>query len=283
MSDPYRKPKTQVALDCHTHLFPEKLFVAIRRWFSNVGWQIPYPYKTEAVLADLKAFGVEEIWALTYAHRAGVAEEVNAWLGDLCRRESMVHGFFSVHSEDEDPHAIALRALDLHGLEGLKLHCEVQNLAVDDRRLDRMFSMLEQRRIPSLFHCGDAPYPYTKPNLDVARLAERLKRNPSLVTVIAHLGANQTVEYLKLTEHYDHLYLEVSFTNFPGMEQKLPIDYQALAPYAERLLFGSDFPNLTFSYADQVDAWWELDWVKQDAENFFGRRARKLLAAVRQA
>ncbi|RJO74027.1 MAG: hypothetical protein C4523_01320 [Myxococcales bacterium] len=278
MIDWQRRPEAPVRVDCHIHLFPDKLFAAIRQWFERVGWEIRYPYRTQEVLALLKGWGVECAWALTYAHRPGIAEGVNAWLGELRRREPMLRGFFSVHPEDDNPAAVAERALDLHGLDGLKLHAEVQQLAVDDARLDGVFDLMEERRKPCVLHTGDAPYPETKPNLDVSCVRERLRRNPELVAVIAHLGAFQTEQYLELTRDYPNLYLEVSFTNYPGVEPRKPFDYAILEPFADRLLFGSDFPNLTFSYADQADAWWAFEWVRRDAEAFFGGRAKGILS-----
>ena len=275
----YRKPHAPVRVDCHVHLFPDKLFKAIRKWFENIGWHLPYPYETERVLEILREFGVEEVWALTYAHKPGVAEGVNSWLGQVQKNTPMVRGFFSLHPEDDNPLEIARRALDEHGLQGLKLHCEVQKIAVDDNRLDPVFDLLEKRSVPCLLHSGDAPYPYTRYYLDVARVEERLHRNPELKTVIAHLGAYQTRQYLELTERYANLYLEVSFTNYPDMPDKEKIDHGALRSFKDRLLFGSDFPNLTFSYADQADSWWAFDWIREDAEMFFGGRARKLLPA----
>jgi len=273
--DPLRRPRASVRVDCHTHLFPDRLFEAIRGWFDRAGWDIPYPYRVTEVLSLLRGFGVEEAWALTYAHRAGVAEGVNAWLGEVVRREPMVRGFFSVHPEDADPVGVVRRALDEHGLSGLKLHCEVQRLAVDDPRLDGVFDLLEERGRPCLLHSGNAPYPFERDYLDVARVAERLRRNPRLVAVIAHLGAHQTERYLALTERFPGLHLEVSFTRYPGAPAEVDLD--ALAPYAGRLLFGSDFPNITFGYADQADAWWAVDWIRADADAFFGGRARALL------
>jgi hypothetical protein len=275
--DILQKPLAPIKVDCHIHLFPDRLFRAIREWFAKVGWAIKYPYNRHEVLSILKSFGIEQVWALTYAHKPGVADGINAWLGAVKREEPMVKGFFSVHPEDVAPEEIARRAMDEHGLDGLKLHAEVQNLSVDDRRLDRVFDLLEERKKPCVLHSGDAPYPFTKSNLDVGRVEERLRRNPTLIAVIAHLGANQTERYLALTERYPHLYLEVSFTHFPGLESKKPIDYESLTPYSSRLLYGSDFPNITFTYAGQADAWWALEWVRKDAESFFGGRARQIL------
>ena len=275
--DIFRRPRAPVAVDCHVHLFPERLFKKIREWFDGVGWEIPYPYPHREVLAALRGFGVAEIWALAYAHRAGVAEGLNEWMAGVARAEPMVRGFFTVHPADDDPRAIARRALDVHRLEGMKLHAEVQELGVDDPRLDGVFSLLEERGAPCVLHTGDAPYPYTKDTLDVARVSARMRRNPALKAVVAHLGANQTRDYLALTRDYPGLHLEVSFTRFPGSEKHGRVDLDALAPYRDRLLFGSDFPNLTFIYADQADAWWDVPWVREDAAMFFGGRARALL------
>lgn len=272
-----RRPRAPVRVDCHTHLFPERLFAAIRRWFDGAGWRIPYPYRTAEVLAQLRGFGVEQVWALTYAHRPGVAAGVNRWLGGLAAREPLVRGFFSVHPEDDDPAALAREALDRHGLSGLKLHAEVQKLAVDDRRLDPVFDLLQERGVPCLLHSGDAPYPRPMPHLSWRRVEARLRRNPRLVAVVAHLGANQTEHYLRLCDEYPGLHLDTSFALFPGANIQKTIDFERLKTYRHRLLFGSDFPNLTFGYADQADRWWELSWVRQDAEGFFGGRARDLL------
>lgn len=261
------------------HLFPRRLFAAIRRWFDQVGWEIPYPYETDEVLAALDGFGVRECWALPYAHKAGVAAELNGYLADLQRAHPQVRGFFTVHPQDDDVGALARRAVDRLGLHGLKIHCEVQQVAVSDPRLDAAFEVIEAAGLPCVLHSGNAPYPYTRPHLDVARVAERLAKNPRLKAVIAHLGSMQTLDYLRLCEQYEGLHLEVSFTNVGQYRASMPFDFDAdLAPYAERLLFGSDFPNLTFTYAEQADAWADVPWVQRDPTGFFGGRASRLFA-----
>lgn len=273
-----RKPPTDIAVDCHVHLFPERLFEAIRRWFAQAGWNIPYPYRTEEVLGLLRFFGVRECWALPYAHKAGVAAELNAWMAGMQREHAMVRGFFAVHPED-DVADVARRAVDEHGLCGMKIHCEVQQVAVSDPRLDPAFDLLEERGLPCVLHSGDAPYPYTRPHLDVARVAERLQRNPALKAVIAHLGALQTTEYLNLMDRYPGLHLEISFTKVEGADDLADFAWNDLSRYADRILFGSDFPNLTFVYADQVENWLALDWVREHHAAFFGGNAHRLVAA----
>jgi predicted TIM-barrel fold metal-dependent hydrolase len=102
-------------------------------------------------------------------------------------------------------------------------------------------------------------------------------RAPRLVAVIAHLGMNQTERFLELLDRYPSLCLEASFTRFPGYPGAPEFDPDVLAPYAGRVLFGSDFPNIPFTYADQVAAWWEVPWVRANADAFFRENARRLL------
>ena len=270
-------PAVRGIVDAHTHLFPDALFARIRRWFHQVEWHIPYPYRTDEVIGLLRRWGVEENWALVYAHKPGVADGLNAWLGQVQREHPGVRGFATVHPADPDPVRDLRRALDDYGLVGMKLHAEVQRLAVDDERLDGAFALLEERQLPCVLHAGDAPYPVAPPNLTAGRVANRMARQPRLVAVIAHLGMNQTERFLDLMARYPSLCLEASFTRFPGFPGAPRFDPEILAPVADRVLFGSDFPNITFSYADQVAAWAEVAWVRANPDAFFRGNARRLL------
>lgn len=270
-------PPVPIPVDVHMHLFPEPLFRAIRGWFDHAGWKIPYPWRTGEILELAARFRVSEIWALAYAHKPGVSRDLNRWMGETQAKYPLVRGFATVHPGDDDPAGVVMEAIESHRLSGLKLHAEVQAFGVDDVRLDGVFDLLEERSLVSVLHCADAPYPEMKPNLSVDCLERRLSRNPNLKVVAAHLGAWQTERTLELAADYDGLYLEVSFTRFPGAPEDSRLDFDSLEGYADRLMFGSDFPNITFSYAGQVKRWLELDWVRANEEAFFGGTAKKLL------
>ena len=276
----YEIPPVPIGVDTHTHLFPEAMFRAIRMWFRRAGWMIPYPARADEVIALAKRFRVGEMWALPYAHKAGIACELNRWMGALQRRHTMVRGFSTVHPADHDPGGVVEEALDVHGLWGIKLHAEVQDVAVDDRRLDGAFDIVEARAKVAVVHSGDAPYPAPKPNMRVECVARRLERNPDLKVVVAHLGTWETDRYLALLNDFSGLYLDVSFTRYPGAPGDPRLQFDSLVPYADRILFGSDFPNITFPYAGQVKRWLELDWVRERREAFFGGTARRLLEGV---
>jgi predicted TIM-barrel fold metal-dependent hydrolase len=274
-----QKMPVNVGVDCHVHLFPDELFASIGRWFAGAGWQLPYPCRTADILQLMQTFGVEQIWALPYAHKPGVAAELNAYIAGVAAANPEVVGFFSVHAADPDPAAIARQALDELGLRGMKLHAEVQGTAVDDPRLDAVFDLLEERGAPCVLHSANAPYPAGVERLRVGHMVARLERNPRLKAVAAHLGAPDTRAYLALLDRFPNLHLEVSFAHVPPLHTLAGLSPDDLAPYARRLLFGSDFPYITFPYIWQVDAWRRVKWVQEHLADFFGGNARRLLAA----
>ena len=61
-------------IDAHVHLFPDRLFDAVWRWFDTHGWLIRYKLYSREVIDTLLARGVERIVALHYAHKPGVRE-----------------------------------------------------------------------------------------------------------------------------------------------------------------------------------------------------------------
>jgi predicted TIM-barrel fold metal-dependent hydrolase len=268
-----------IGVDCHVHLFPDALFDAIGRWFAAAGWELPYPCRTDDALRLLPALGVEQFWALPYAHKAGVAAELNRYIAGVARANPTVVGFFTVHPDDADPAALARQALDDLGLKGMKLHCQVQGMAVDDPRLDGAFDLLEARGAPCVLHAANAPYPGKIERLDASHTENRLRRNPQLKAVIGHLGAPQTREFMALLPQYPNLHLEVSFAHVQPVSTVPGFAPDELAPFADRILFGSDFPYITFPYSMQVESWLRAPWVRERQADFFGGTANRLLGS----
>ena len=67
-------------IDFHVHLFPDKLFDAIWDSFVKIyNWNIIHRYYYNECIARLRQSGVGTIVYSNYAHRAGIAEELNRW------------------------------------------------------------------------------------------------------------------------------------------------------------------------------------------------------------
>ena len=68
-------------VDAHVHLMPERLMAAIRNALHDVaGWEFPHPTDRTAVESNLRAAGVDRYVALPYAHKPGIAAELNDWV-----------------------------------------------------------------------------------------------------------------------------------------------------------------------------------------------------------
>jgi predicted TIM-barrel fold metal-dependent hydrolase len=112
-------------------------------------------------------------------------------------------------------------------------------------------------------HCGSGPTPgrFTGPQ----RFAPVLARHPALTAVIAHLGTPEYAEFLDLADQYRNVHLDttMAFTDFftqlhpdqPFPARLLP----RLAGLGDRILLGTDFPNIPYPYLTQLEALAGLD------------------------
>jgi len=112
-------------------------------------------------------------------------------------------------------------------------------------------------------HCGDGPLPGNFTGLDV--FEQVIAANPGLVTVLAHAGMPDYQRALELAKRYEHVYLDTTMVGTPFMERTmpLPVDWPTrLVEVADRIVLGTDFPQIPYAYAEQLRAihrWAEAD------------------------
>ena len=112
-------------MDCHVHVFPDRIFEAIRKWFDAHAWPIRYKLTAQEALEFLLSRGVDRIAALQYAHKPGLARELNSYMARLCDGNEQVTGMATVFPGERDARGILEEAFRL-GLDGVKLHSHVQ-------------------------------------------------------------------------------------------------------------------------------------------------------------
>ena len=83
------------------------------------------------------------------------------------------------------------------------------------------------------------------------------------------MGMPEYAEFLELAERHDRVLLDttMAFTDFINdAAPLLPADLPRLLDLQERILFGSDFPNIPYQYAHALEAVSRLDlgteWVR---------------------
>jgi predicted TIM-barrel fold metal-dependent hydrolase len=136
-----------------------------------------------------------------------------------------------------------------------KCHLQVGQFDPNDPSLDGVWGSLADAGIPVVTHCGSGPVPgpFTGPGPIAALLA----RFPRLPLVVAHLGMPEYAEFLGLAERYDHVRLDttMAFTSFAeDIAPFPPLELPRLEALGDRILLGTDFPSIPYSYADALEA-----------------------------
>jgi predicted TIM-barrel fold metal-dependent hydrolase len=97
-----------------------------------------------------------------------------------------------------------------------------------------------------------------------------LRRHSALTAVIAHMGAPEYPEFLDLAESFPRVHLDttMAFTDFFEDDAPYPRDLlPRLAGLADRVLLGTDFPNIPYPYAHQLEVLERLDlgpeWLRK--------------------
>jgi len=238
-------------IDAHTHLHPPRLFAAIRRWFAEKSsWQIQnQPSEPAAVAAALRAAGVERFIFFSYAHKPGIARELNAWLAQTARELAGAGVPLATVHPDDPAYVEDLELALKDGCAGLKLHEDVQRIAVDDPRLDPIYERISASEGVLVAHIG--PIPWSYPVGGVARVEHVLKRHPRLKLVVAHMGAPDTAAYCTLMARNPNLYLDTTMALAPSSPVEATFDAALIAAHAGRILYGTDFPNIPYAYDEE--------------------------------
>jgi uncharacterized protein len=265
-------------VDAHVHLFPDRVFEAVWRWFDDYGWPIRYKLHTPEVVSFLLSRGVSRVVALHYAHRPGMARALNAYVAEVARAEPRVLGLATVLPGEEGAVSILEEAFAL-GLRGVKLHCHVQCFAPDAPELHEIYAACARAGRPLVMHAGREPSsPQYKCDTYALCGAERVERvlkdHPTLKLCIPHLGADEFDAYARLLERHDNLWLDTTMTvagYFP-----VPLPRGALQVRPERVLYGTDFPNIPYAWDRELKTLLGLKLGDEVLAGVLGQNALRL-------
>lgn len=238
-------------VDAHVHLFPDRVFDAIWRWFDANGWPIRRKLYAPQIVDFLTSRGVEHLVALHYAHKPGMARALNAWMADFCRDRPNVTGLATVLPGEPGAREILEEAFAA-GLRGVKLHCHVQCFSPDDAQMNEVYEACTLHDLPLVIHAGRAPasgaYACDPYAVCAAERVDRvLAAHPRLRLCVPHLGADEFPEYERLLERYDNLWLDTTMMLADYFAGVTPPP-RLLSVRPERILYGTDFPNVPYAW-----------------------------------
>jgi uncharacterized protein len=246
-------------IDVHTHFMPERMTAKVWAYFDAAGplvarpWPIAYRLKEQRRLEVLRGFGVRAFTSMLYPHKPGMARWLNDWSAEFAARTPDCLHTATFFAEPSAP-ADVRRALD-QGARVFKCHLQVGGYDPNDPLLDDVWGLLAQTGVPVVTHCGSGPVPgaFTGPGPIAALLA----RHPRLRLVVAHLGMPEYEEFLGLAERFERVLLDTTMAFTPFVESAAPFPRTALprlAALRDRVLLGTDFPNIPYTYAEALGA-----------------------------
>jgi len=273
----------------HTHFFPEKLFESIWEWFDARCWGIAYRQTPSELAATLRGFGVTNFVTYNYAHKAGMAAELNRWTASFAAGEPGALPFATVFPDDEGNLEMLAELFDEHGFVGIKLQPLVSDFYLCDARMMDIYRMLAERGKILAVHAGTAPV--ANEYVGAEYFEPVMRELPELKVIVAHMGAYEFDRFFDMVRGYPNVYLDTSVNfidpglmsdlvargQFPPLEVPASFDPAVLVQLSDRLLFGSDYPNIPYNYGDCVESILSLELGEEFNRKVFFENAARLL------
>lgn len=256
-------------VDIHVHFLPEQVMRKVWAYFDNAStnygmpWPIQYRMDEPDRLTALRSFGVARFAPLVYPHKPGMAEWLTNWAFEFAARHADAVPTTTLFPEPST--ASYVEAALRHGARCVKAHVQVGGYDPRDPLLDESWGMIADAGVPAVIHCGHGPLRGKHTGLDV--FGEVLARHPQLTAVLAHAGMPEYEDAVELVTQFPNVYLDTTMVGVPFTEQMMPLprDWtRRLVTVSDRVVLGTDFPNIPYSYATQLRA--IAEWAGERTE-----------------
>lgn len=259
-------------VDVHTHFMPKNVMDKVWKYFDSAGpltgrtWPITYRTEERHRLETLRGFGVLAFTSLVYPHKPDMAAWLNQWAAQFA---AQTPDCLSTATFYPEPGAGAYVADAIAGgTRVFKAHVQVGGYHPADPLLDDVWATIADAGVPVIIHCGSGPTPGT--HTGPRQVRNVLDRYPNLKLIIAHLGMPEYSEFLDLCEQFDGVHLDTTMAFTPFIEETMPFppaELPRLGQLGDRILFGSDFPNIPYQYAESLNVLTKVapddDWLRK--------------------
>lgn len=269
----------ETIIDFHVHLFPDRLFESIWRFFEQgYGAKVIHNLYYRECVDYLRKRGIGIIVYSNYAHKPGVAQAINAWNLKVLGEIPDLYCFAAYHPGDASALEEAEKLLDHPRVLGFKLHLLVQRFYPHDERLLPLYEMVQARGKRMLMHVGTGPVGNEFVGLE--HFKRLLRRFPELPVNVAHMGALEYRGFMELLDDYPNLYLDTAFTFYPGQPGAFDLGVDALQRHQDRIVYGSDFPNLILPRETELDCLLDYRLPQTFYDKVFAANARRIISGI---
>lgn len=225
-------------IDCHCHIYPDgivsKAVEAIESFYDN-------RYKgadgrIETMRKNGEASGVEGFIVFSVATTPHQVHSINNFIAECVEKSGGVFtGLGALHPDSEALQSDFDELCSL-GLRGVKLHPDIQKIAIDDERMKRIYRLCEGK-LPVLLHTGDYRYDFSNPD----RMKRILDEFPGCTFIGAHLGGwSVWDEAVGKLSGYPNFYVDTSSCLCDISPEKFSELIEKYTP--DKVLFGTDYP-----------------------------------------
>lgn len=239
------------------------------QYFDSAGplvgrvWPIAYRTDEAERLGTLRGFGVRAFTSLVYPHKPQMAAWLNQWASQFASTTPDCLPTATFYPEPGAEEYVTA-AID-NGTRVFKAHVQVGGYDPTDPLLDGVWGVIDEAQVPVVIHCGSGPQQGTYTGPDPIRAV--LARHRRLRLIVAHMGMPEYSDFLDLCETYPQLRLDTTMAFTPFVEEMAPFptaDQPRIVALGDRILFGSDFPNIPYGYLEAMQVLTALDGIDDD-------------------
>ena len=257
-------------IDAHCHIYPEKIAERAVRGTDNF-------YKCQSfckgtvsdLLIEGEKAGIDHFIVQSVATTPHQVKSINEFIAKSVEEyKGLLTGLGTLHPDSEDQRGDVEHLVSL-GLQGVKLHPDIQQFAIDDERCLKIYDLCQEKGLPILMHTGDNRYDYSNPN----RLLPVLRKYKDLTVIGAHFGGwsmwDKACDVYKGIENF---YVDCSSSLYaisPETAKKVVRTYGA-----ERVLFATDYPM--WEPKEELERFMAIGLSDEENEIILSKNVQKL-------
>ena len=256
-------------IDAHCHIYPDKIAQKASDATASF-YELPPSLdgRVSTLLEHGAWAGIEHFVVQSVATTPRQVSSINRFIAEaVAEGGGRFTGLGTLHPDSEDMEADVNELIGL-GLRGVKMHPDIQKIALDDPRMHKIYALCEGR-LPMLLHTGDNRYDYSNTN----RLIPILEQYPRLTVIGAHFGGWSVWEDATAALcRFPNLLVDCSSSLYaisPERARELILAYGT-----DRVLFGTDYP--LWAPEEELARFMAVDLSEQQREDILYNNAARL-------
>ncbi|MBR5155316.1 MAG: amidohydrolase [Clostridia bacterium] len=257
-------------IDSHCHIYPEKIAAkAVGATDKFYGVTSHGKGTVKHLMERCKSEGVDHAIVQSVATTPKQVKSINEFIAvEVSNSNGFLTGLGTLHPDSENI-AEDIEYLKSLGLKGVKLHPDIQQFEVDNKKLFKMYEICEKENLTMLVHTGDYRYDFSNPD----RVINVLTNFPKLKFIGAHFGGWSVWEEAseKLSK-FRNFYVDCS-SSF-GFSNKADFKEITLRYGTDKVLFGTDYPM--WGLKDELETFFTLGFDDETNRKILSENAKKL-------